>query len=282
MRMFLALLLLAAACAEVPGDDERGGVFQLNSAAPKRVQHIPYGGGVVLHQPREVHLYWGAWFNTAGGKHEVQVLDAFARRAGGTNWFGVTGQYTDGEGSVRNASIEGGSIVVTSPAPGDAVTDADLMALVQAQINKGALRWDPQAVYFVFTPPNTLVHGGKRGGGTSCKDLCGYHQHASLSLHGVGLADVKYGAIPHGDCPDGCTVRGVNVNGPALDQETITLSHEIAEAATDPDLDAWTTHHGDNELGDLCNGGFAADWSGEKFAVQDLWSNKDRRCVSGY
>lgn len=280
MRRLILGLLVTAACAGLPEEDQQGGTFALN-AVPKRVQHIPYGGGPVLHQPREVNLYWGAYFETAAGRHERDLLDAFARRAGGTRWWSTVTQYTDQDGAVKSASVEGQSLVVTSPAPGSAVTDQDLMTLVQSQLSKGALRWDPEAVYFVFTPPQVVVHGGKRGGGTSCKDLCGYHHHIALPVKGVGLADIKYGSIPHGDCPDGCTVKGVSVNGSVLDQETVTLSHELAEAATDPDLDAYTTHHGDNELGDLCNGGSAVNWSGEKFAVQDLWSNAARHCTSG-
>jgi hypothetical protein len=78
--------------------------------------------------------------------------------------------------------------------------------------------------------------------------------------------------------PHGCGVKGVNVNGPALDQETVTLSHELVETVTDPDLDGWTMGKGENEVGELCSGGFAASWSGEKFAVRDMWSNRDRRC----
>src|SRR2546428_686650 len=169
MRPPLIVLALAAACSAAP--DEPGGTFAQDSA-DNRATHIPFQGGSVLPHPREVHLYWGSYFQTPAGRHEA------------------------------------------------------------------------------------------------------------MTLRGIGLADVKYSSIPHGDCPDGCSVRGVHVNGPALDQETSTLSHELLEAVTDPDLDGWTTGKGENEVGDLCNGGFAASWSGERFAVQHIWSNKDRRCAA--
>ena len=48
---------------------------------------------------------------------------------------------------------------------------------------------------------------------------------------------------------------------------------------TDPNSDAWTTGHGDNEVGDLCNTGTVASWSGASYVIQDVWSNATKRCV---
>jgi hypothetical protein len=282
----LALALCAAGCGagqpdEGSPEDQQGGVFAL-TGTPKRVTHIPFQGGQVLHHPRAFHLYWGSYFaKTAAGKHEVAVLDAFAQNAGTSNWWGITQEYPDGQGPIATSSVKGGSLVVGQD-PGASVTDLDIRNFIFAQINAGAVRWDPQGIYFVFTPPGVLVHGGKRGGGTSCNQVCGYHHFIhTAALKGQGEQDLLYSSIPHGDCPDGCSVKGLHVNTPALDQATVTLSHELAETATDPFLTGWTTAKGkgDNELGDLCNGGAQVTWGGQPFAVQDLWSNAGRHCA---
>ena len=283
-----ALAALALSCGALPPEeangesqeDAQGGVFNL-TGTPKRVTHIPFQGGQVLHHPKAFHLYWGKYYTSAAGKHEVAVLDAFEKNVGGSNYWRITQEYPDASGPVAAGNLFGGSLVVASD-PAQFVTDLDIRNLILAQLNAGKLPWDPSGIYFVFTPPRIVIHGGKRGGGTSCNSVCGYHHFIQTSeLKGQGVQDLLYSSIPHGDCPDGCSVKGINVNGPALDQETITLSHELAEAATDPLLDGWNTAKGkgDNELGDLCNGGASATWGGQSFAVQDLWSNAGRHCT---
>ena len=70
----------------------------------------------------------------------------------------------------------------------------------------------------------------------------------------------------------------VDVNGTSLDEITVTLGHEIAEAVSDPYVDAWITADG-VEVADQCETGVAASWGGAQFAVQDLWSNAQFGCV---
>jgi hypothetical protein len=78
-------------------------------------------------------------------------------------------------------------------------------------------------------------------GGSSCSAFCGYHGHFAYN----GL-DIKYAVFPYTDCR-ACSVAGKQV----IDILTIVTSHEIREAVTDPDLNAWYDDAG-YEADDKC------------------------------
>ncbi len=72
-----------------------------------------------------------------------------------------------------------------------------------------------------------------------------------------------------------------SVNGPApLDGVSIVEGHELAEAITDPLLNAWYDSSG-NEIGDKCawQGLATISTTTGTFAVQPLWSNAAGGCV---
>jgi len=71
----------------------------------------------------------------------------------------------------------------------------------------------------------------------SCVDYCGYHNHINKT--------VFYAVEPYITCP-GCNF------GTILDSLTKVSSHELAEAVTDPALDAWWDPNTGDEIGDIC------------------------------
>ena len=280
MRVLVWGLLTLAACqgaddlatdADFPEGNRPGDLVDGKADGAKA---IPYKGGPVLHAPRAVHIYWGAWWNGAEGKKERAVLDAFARKVGDSDWYQITAEYADAHGAPGAPEL-GASVVADDSEPGEAVTDRGVRKFVLAELAAGAVDWGNEAMYVVFTPPHTVV---STPWGKTCDALCGYHYKFAGTVAGR-TRDVKYLLIPHGDCNDGCSSPGVHANGAALDQMTVTLSHELAETVTDPDINAWTGPRGDPEIADLCEGGFVADWDGQRFAVQDLWSNGALTCV---
>ena len=117
-------------------------------------------------------------------------------------------------------------------------------------------------LYFVMLPPGTTSVGL---GSQSCVagGYCGYH-NADGSTY--------YAVIPYANC------SGCQFPGQFLDTLTEVISHELAEAITDPALNAWldpNTGPGD-EIGDICNrqtvrlGGYL---------VQTEWSNAQSACT---
>jgi hypothetical protein len=236
--------------------------------------NVPYHGGRVLHAPLEQHVYWGSYWSTSTGQDDRAVLDGFAGSAGGSAWWKVVDQYTDADGAPGRPA-PGDPVVIDDSDPASTVSDRAIRAFLLAQINAGTLAWDDQTVFFVFTPPHVVV---STPWGKSCGAICGYHYHFTGSVHGHSR-DVLYATIPYLACANGCGAPGVHVNGSSLDQMTVTLSHELAESVTDPDITAWTGPKGDGEVGDLCNDGAALSWDGSAYAVQDIWSNAKHACV---
>ena len=139
---------------------------------------------------------------------------------------------------------------------------------------------DPQAIYTVVLPPGAVL---TMDDGTNSKQgLGGYHGNV-IDSRGK---PVYYAAI--------CYSKGDNgidfTNGKAMDNVSITESHEITEAATDPDVDKAIATNNWNalgwydpqngEIGDIAvnDGGLPLDQTFSYvggYAYQKIWSNED-------
>jgi hypothetical protein len=189
--------------------------------------------------------------------------------------FIVTSPYMDllNEYSIASMQIQHGrrlvSVHVSNSEPGTVtpggrqVTDAQIQATLQGWIASRTIpATTANTLYFIFLPPNVV---SVSFGSQSCVagGYCGYHDH---------IGNVYYAVVPYVSCP-GCVFPGQ-----LLDTLTEVSSHELAEAITDPELNAWfdpTTGPGD-EIGDICNrqttrlGGYL---------VQMEWSNARSACT---
>jgi hypothetical protein len=118
---------------------------------------------------------------------------------------------------------------------------------------------DANTVYGVYFPAGMKISSQ---GGTSCSAFCGYHGH--FAYNGK---DIKYAVFPYTDC------RACSVSGKAVaDVLTIVTSHEIREAVTDPDLNAWYDAAG-YEADDKCAWHNLYQTSTGHFWVQPEYSN---------
>jgi hypothetical protein len=157
------------------------------------------------------------------------------------------------------------------------ITKNDLIALITKQLASGAVKAGPQTVHVVVLPPGTVLDAG--GGVTSKKGLGGFHgSYLDASGKSVYFAAIAYSQ----------GANGIDFNGKARDNITITESHELDEAATDPDVNngklGWYNDQF-GEIGDLAvNSGlvpldkaFVRDAQG--YAEQLEWSNQDHAFV---
>ena len=84
----------------------------------------------------------------------------------------------------------------------------------------------------------------------------------SYSRH-AGRVDIKYSFVGNVDrCPSGCEIQSTGPNSPAAgvggaDGMANVISHELEEAISDPDLNAWFDTSG-QENADKCNFNFGA------------------------
>ena len=239
------------------GVDARGTAAAPEAPTPSLANH----GGPLLGAVEVVPIYWGAAWSDPENAALASRLDDFFD-------FILTSEYMDllAEYGTDTSPIGHGrrtaSARVTSSEPASTVTDAAVQTTLQGFVADGTVPAPTaETLFFVYLPPGVT---SVLGSGRSCAPggFCGYHNHA------VGL---RYAVVPFADCT-GCVFPG-----DFLDTLTVVSSHELAEAVTDPDLDAWWDDSTGEEIGDLCNrdttrlGGFL---------VQTEWSNAQGACVA--
>lgn len=245
---------------------------------------ITYHGGPVIFQQKVAAVYWGTSViynggptpgTTGTGAQDGSLVGFFLRNLGGSAYFNINTTYFNGTGTHVQNSVTYSQYWADNAAPGAKVTDAQLQAEVVKGLSSGALTYDPNTLYHVFTGPNVNLGGGF---GTQ---YCAYHSHFTWN----GL-DVKYSAMPYDlTFPNACSaLSGSPNNDSAADAEVNTMAHETEETTTDEDLNAWFDRRGE-ENADKCawmfgttyvsaNGAVANERIGGKdFLVQMNWIN---------
>lgn len=227
-----------------------------------------------------IHIYY-IWYGNWSGDSTVDILTDEAGSIGGTPWFNINTTYYSGSGRklkhVGNAVTYSGA-TTDDYSHGDALSDDDIRDIVAGAIASGRLPKDTNGVYFVLTSKDVdEVSGFCRQNG-----YCGWHTSDRISG-----ADIKYSFIGNSArCPNVCTrlqFRSPNDNVGA-DGMASVLAHELSEAATDPDLNAWYDSRGE-ENADKCaftygtlytapNGaGANVQWGSRDYFIQQNWVN---------
>jgi hypothetical protein len=173
----------------------------------------------------------------------------------------------------------------TDPVTGSAcVTDAQIQAEVsKVQALKG---WKSGLgnMFLVFTSQG---EGSCSGGSCAYSNYCAYHGY-----FGSPTTPTIYANMPYAD-PTYCYAPGNGQQDPngdiAADANVNVASHEMTEANTDPELNAWYDASG-NEIGDLCawtfgsqswDGGLANEmWNGHFYDLQMEYDNHVAGCVN--
>jgi hypothetical protein len=288
---------------------------------PNAIQNdlIYHGGNVgdgaigVQKAPAVYLVYWGPqWasgFTTAdtdGRLYSSRTLqnyvNAFVSGLGGSAYAGIQTQYCRGipAGSTSCAGIAGADYITNprkqlkgvwtdpTPVPADitgwglaqnAVDDPIAMEAMRASAH---FRYDPDATYFILTPPGTISTGEPA--------YCGYHTQTT-SVDGIGNPyRLEYAFIPwqNTEWPglgQTCGLHNVNATSNAFgngifDSWSIVVGHEYAEAVTDPDnvlavQDGWNDDQ-TSENGDKCAWTNTRNITlgGHQFAAQPEWSNE--------
>jgi hypothetical protein len=200
-------------------------------------------------------LFWGSgWQNSP----LVQQINDFFSYIVSSSLIDQLAEYSVAGQTIGQGSFIG-TLTVTSPAPASTVQDNDVQSLIQQQIDSGAVPTPgPNTLYMVYTETGVTVD---QGGSASCQDFCGYHDTFG--------ANIFYGVLPYPDC-SGCT--GGQDTFTAL---TVTTSHELCEAITDPIPGQGWYDDANGEIGDICA------WKTKtvgQYTVQQEWSNQSNQC----
>ena len=254
---------------------------------------ITYHGGKVLHSPNVYAIWYGNW-NTPGNNSKV-VLENLLQNIGGTPYFNVNTSYSDRQGPVSN-SVRFVKSVTDNYSQGTVLTDNKVAAIVKRAITKesskesgsnNSLPKDSNAVYFVFTSADVSETSG------FLTVYCAWHAHKTIED-----TNIKYAFVgdPSADLSACASQRVVSPNGNlAADSMASMTAHELEEAITDPNLNAWFDDATGYENADLCafNYGKAIknpDGSfynmiigGRQYLIQRNWLNVDPgSCASSY
>ncbi len=233
---------------------------------------ISYHGGPVLYNGVDVYLIWyGDWT----GNSAKAILPTLVSGLSGSPYYNINTTYYDGANrKVPNSVSLAGQTTDAYSQGSKSLSDGAINAIVSSAITSGRLPSDTNGVYFVLTSADVT----KTGFLTS---YCGWHTNATING-----ADIKYAFVGNPGANAACSVQtSVSPNNNVgADAMASIVSHELEEAATDPDLNAWWDSRG-YENADKCAWTFGNTYTvgngskanmklgGLDFLIQRNWVN---------
>ncbi|MES1981015.1 MAG: hypothetical protein V4443_00940 [Pseudomonadota bacterium] len=246
--------------------------FARKSRVPAATNGITYHGGPVMLGNTNVYYIWyGNW----AGNTATTILTDLAKSIGATPHFNINTTYYNASNTHVSNAVSYITSTTDNYSQGKALSDAQIQAVVSNAISSGNLPKDSNAVYFVLTAADVNATSG------FCTQYCGWHTHASM-----GGTDIKYSFVGNpARCPNSCAAQTIGPNGnAAADGMASVLAHELEEAVTDPDLNAWYDAKG-YENADKCAWTFGAMYTvgngakanmklgGRDYLIQQNWVN---------
>jgi hypothetical protein len=232
---------------------------------------IDYHGGPVLMTTAHAYVIWyGTWSSSA-----KQVLSTLLGGIGGSPYYKINTTYHDGAGRIVPNSVTLAGQTDDSYSQGKTnLSDGQIATIVSSAIAGGRLPKDTGGVYFVFTSADVTKSG-------FLTSYCGWHDHGTMSG-----SDIKYAFVGDPGANASCSMQtSVSPNGlPGPDAMASVIAHELEEAATDPDLNAWYDRRG-YENADKCAWTFGTTYTtangskanmklgGLDFLIQRNWVN---------
>lgn len=218
---------------------------------------VVYKGGPLLQHVEVETVYYGSVWASSGGPQRVAALDQYVSYITNSSYMDMLNEYGVGRGRFLDHDIN-----TSNPPNGNTVDDRQLQSMLDGQIRAGRVQ-APTAnrLYFIFTGPGVLVTAGNAN---SRNDFLGYHSAFTSSTGQT----IYYAVIPF--------QGGVNAIAPNLNDfqsQTEVMSHELAEAVTDPlPPTGWIdpVNGVEGEIGDKANLYYAVL---NGYVVQQEWSN---------
>jgi hypothetical protein len=207
-----------------------------------------HGGPVILGTTNVYYIWYGNW----SGNTAVQILTDLASNIGGSPYFAINTTYGDASRTRISNSVHYVNSYNDNYSHGSSLTDTNIQQIVSDAITQGHLAKDTNGVYFVLTSSDVTETSG------FCSSYCGWHTYATISS-----SNIKYAFIGNPDrCPSSCewqTTKSPNDNTGADGMASI-IAHELEEAVTDPNLNAWYDNIG-QENADKCAWTFGSTYT---------------------
>lgn len=268
---------------------------------------IEYNGGPVMLGPHNVYFIW---YGNFSGNVALNILPDLIHGFGGSRYFNTNTTYGDATGDIANTVMLAGEIF-DNYSQGTALTQTTFTNVINKALN--SFPPDANGIYFVLTSPDVTLNfppatpGGPPQG--FCTAFCGFHTSGTVGT--INPIDIKVAFVgdPATQCPlkpatPTCSAQTLSPNGnEGADAMANIMAHELNEAITDPDGNAWFHIDGTGEVGDLCNFKFGTattfDFSktftalngahanvvlsGRQFLIQSNWLNSGGgSCAMGF
>jgi hypothetical protein len=237
-----------------------------------RSPDMSYHGGDIMPTATTKAIFWGqSWSNSAFVGDKVTGLDSFYTGFSNSHYAETSDEYTGIGGQVGQSTTHQGHLIDTSAASGgnNATT---ILNEVCKQISAGNIVPDSNGngYYPVYTDI-------KRGN----SNYCAYHSSGTC-----GGKHVEFAFFWDLDGDPGCDPQDTTTgHSQGLAALANVSGHELSEARTDPNGNAWYDSSGE-ENGDKCAWTFNVPhvaFSNESiWKVQGEWSNSAYNAGTGY
>jgi hypothetical protein len=211
----------------------------------RRVPTVTFHGGPVLPNVDVQGLYYGSdWWNNSYYYNQTGYLDGFLNNVVHSTYMDMLNNAGYG---VSRGSFEHGWVNGVGLDKSQYLGDGQIRNAIVGNINAGHLKAPlGNQLYVVFVEDNVVVGNSQSN---SSNAFLGYH-NSFLSWTVYGVNRIRYAVIPY--------AGGKNLQWSflsTLGSMTLTTSHELAEAVTDPDpTSGWNDDAYQNgEVGDLAN-----------------------------
>jgi hypothetical protein len=241
-----------------------------NAAGQRATQSIydltNHGGPTMLNG-----VSYNLYVNCAGTCWGSQQPSTFLQNYGASTMIHMVDQYIGS--TSNNRYTYGGGFQVNYNTSGT-MSDTDMNNIVYAVAKTYGGGYG--RIYHVFFQQGVAECSNTAGGCYAVNGgYCAYHASVNFGDIGHTLYSFEgYQGI------SGCEVSGTDPNGVLVDSTSSTLSHELTEAITDPDLNAWWNSYTGEEIGDLCAGSDGnVSLNAHTYNIQREYSNKYHGCT---
>jgi hypothetical protein len=215
----------------------------------RQVPTVTYHGGALLPHVEVQGMYLGSdWYNNSTYYNQTAQFENFNRFLPQSSYMDLLTQlgYGVGRGSTSPGTID--RVVLNKYYY---LTDSTIRGEIQRFINAGYLqRPDANRLYVVYVEPGVAIMNDHDNNSTSIRDFYGYHGAFAGHTAGGYWADIHYAVIAYSGGHN-AKYAGLTPFG----SMTLTASHEIAEAATDPNVNyraiGWYDDYNGGEIGDI-------------------------------
>jgi hypothetical protein len=210
----------------------------------------------IMRNPHIYNVFWGASYWNAASNQRAALDSAWSDLASYGPFWARLAEYGVGMGSFGYSQVYDPAMV--NQGGGLYLNESDIQAELDNEVNVIPHAVDPNDLFVIYLPPNAAS---------------AYDADNSAVGHHLSFVD-RYGY----------TIRYAVIEFATVDYQTVVASHEISEAATDPDPLTNPGYYANNgyEIGDLCTvrgNELGNSYWMQGHLIQEVWSENGCGCV---